>query len=59
MTNIYLVYQVKYGSNNWHGGTPKPIAAFTTLKAANAHKKEKDKRARDFYHRVKILQLEI
>lgn len=58
-TNVYVVYQVRYGGNSWWGADPKPVAVFTTLKAANSHKKEKDKFARDFYHRVKILKLEI
>ena len=60
MSNIYVVYQVRYGGgSSWWGADPKPVAVFTTLKAANAHRKLKDKHGRDFYYKVKVLPLEI
>jgi hypothetical protein len=56
MSNIYVVYQVSM----WSGFTRNalPVAAFTTLKAANAYKRDKDARARDYYYRVRKLNLE-
>ena len=55
---IYVVYQSRYWGNGYWGENPKPIAAFTTLKAANAHKRDKDKLARNFYHNVRALNLQ-
>lgn len=56
--NVYVVYQVKYGRSDWWCADPKPVAVFTTLKSANAHKREKSKRALDYYYRVRVLKLQ-
>ena len=56
--NIYVVYQVKYGRSDWRTRDPMPVAAFTTLKEANKYKRDKDSRARDYWYRVRRLEIQ-
>ena len=59
--DVFVVYENKYFGgfgSHWTDRNPQPVAAFTTLKAANAYKRDRGSRARDYYFAVRKLKVE-